>query len=128
MIQWCLTVQTAVLKSQDVENAGEEELITPAKYAVLWGLNMGKIVIKIKALPKDASSNLDDTSEKIKSFLSKYGSIYKVEVQPLAFGLTVIMITLIADEEQGTSKVEEAFSSFADASLSISEVSRAPDF
>lgn len=111
-----------------MENAGEEELITPAKYAVLWGLNMGKIVIKIKALPKDASSNLDDTSEKIKSFLSKYGSIYKVEVQPLAFGLTVIMITLIADEEQGTSKVEEAFSSFADASLSISEVSRAPDF
>ena len=89
---------------------------------------MGKVVIKIKALPKDTSSDLDDVSEKIKSFLSKYGSIYKVEVQPLAFGLTVIMITLVADEEQGTSKIEEAFASFTDASLSISEVSRAPDF
>ncbi|MGC8533497.1 MAG: hypothetical protein ACP5MV_02610 [Candidatus Parvarchaeum sp.] len=89
---------------------------------------MGKVVIKIKALPKDTSSNLDETSEKIKAFLSKYGSVYKVEVQPLAFGLTVIMVTLVADEDEGTSKIEEAFSSFHDASLSISEVSRAPDF
>ena len=94
----------------------------------MWGLNMGKVIIKIKALPKDTSSNVDDTSEKIKAFLSKYGSIYKVEVQPLAFGLTVIMITLVTDEEMGTSKLEEAFASFTDASLSISEVSRAPDF
>ena len=87
---------------------------------------MGKVVIKIKALPKDTSSDLDETSEKIKTFLSKYGSVYKV--QPLAFGLTVIMVTLVADEDEGTSKIEEAFSSFHDASLSISEVSRAPDF
>ena len=128
MIQWCLTALTAVLRFQGAESAGEGELITPVKYVGLWDLNMGKVVIKIKALPKDTSSNLDDVSEKIKSFLSKYGSIYKVEVQPLAFGLTVIMITLLADEEQGTSNIEEAFASFTDASLSISEVSRAPDF
>ncbi len=128
MIRWYSTAQTAVLKFQDAENVGGEESITPAKCAVLWGLDMGKVVIKIKALPKDTSSDLNDTSEKIKSFLSKYGSIYKMEVQPLAFGLTVIMVTLVADEEQGTSKIEEAFSSFTDASLSISEVSRAPDF
>ncbi len=89
---------------------------------------MGKVIIKIKALPKETSSNLDEISEKIKAFLSKYGSVYKVEVQPLAFGLTVIMITLVADEEMGTSRLEDAFPSFANASLSISEVSRAPDF
>ena len=128
MIQWCSTVPTAEPKFQGAVNAGGGESITPAKYAVLWGLNMGKVVIKIKALPKDTSSDLDNVSKKIKSFLSKYGSIYKVEVQPLAFGLTVIMITLVVDEEQGTSKIEEAFASFTDASLSISEVSRAPDF
>ncbi|MCL4398322.1 hypothetical protein M1137_00790 [Candidatus Parvarchaeota archaeon] len=89
---------------------------------------MGKVVIKIKALPKNTSSDVNKVSDEIKSFLSKYGSVYKLEVQPLAFGLTVIMITLVADEDQGTSKLEEAFSSFTEASLSISEVSRAPDF
>ncbi len=89
---------------------------------------MGKVVIKIKALPKDTSVNIEELVAKIKEFLSKYGSVYKSEVQPLAFGLTVIMITLITDEEQGTSKLEEAFQSFSDASLNISEVSRAPDF
>jgi translation elongation factor aEF-1 beta len=111
-----------------VGNAEAGALIIPAKYAVLWGLNMGKVVIKIKALPKDTSSDVDKTVGAIKSFLSKYGSVYKVEVQPLAFGLTVIIVTIVADEDQGTSKLEEAFSSFTDASLSISEVSRAPDF
>ena len=104
------------------------ELTTHAKCVDLWGLNMGKVVIKIKALPKDTSSDVDKTVGAIKSFLSKYGSVYKVEVQPLAFGLTVIIVTIVADEDQGTSKLEEAFSSFTDASLSISEVSRAPDF
>ncbi|MEM0143282.1 MAG: hypothetical protein QXL94_04950 [Candidatus Parvarchaeum sp.] len=116
------------LRFQGAENAEAEELIIPAEYAVSWGLNMGKVVIKIKALPKDTSSDVNAVLDKIKAFLSKYGSVYKVEVQPLAFGLTVIMITLIADEEKGTSNIEEAFSSFTDASLSISEVSRAPDF
>ena len=91
-------------------------------------LKMGKVVIKIKAITKSTSSNVDELTESIKKFLSGYGSVYKVEVQPLAFGLTVIMITLVADEDQGTSKLEEAFTSFNDASLNISEVSRAPDF
>ena len=89
---------------------------------------MGKVVIKIKALPKDTSVDIDKLVSDIKQFLSKYGSVYKSDVQPLAFGLTVIMITLVADEDEGTSKLEDAFPSFKDASLNISEVSRAPDF
>lgn len=113
---------------QDAGNAGEKASSIPAWSADLVGLNMGRVVIKIKALPKDTSSNVDEIVGKIKDFLSNYGSVYKTDVQPLAFGLTVIMITLVADEDKGTSKMEEDFSSFADASLSISEVSRAPDF
>ncbi len=89
---------------------------------------MAKVVIKIKALPKDTTADVNDVADKIKKFLSGYGSVYKLEVQPLAFGLTVIMVTLVAEEENGTSKLEEAFSSFTDASLNISEVSRAPEF
>lgn len=89
---------------------------------------MGKVVVKIKALPKNTSADIDKLVEDIKKFLSKYGAVYKSEVQPLAFGLTVIMITLVIDEDQGTSKLEDAFQSFADASLNITEVSRAPDF
>ncbi len=89
---------------------------------------MGKVIAKIKALPKDTSSDINKLVDDIKSFLSKYGSVYKSEVQPLAFGLTVIMITLVVDEEEGTSKLEEAFKSFDAASLTITEVSRAPDF
>ena len=112
----------------DVVSAGEEEYFILARSAVLWGHDMGKVIIKIKALPKDTSGDSDKIVNDIKVFLSKYGAVYKSEVQPLAFGLTVIMITLVVDEDQGTAKLEEAFPSFEAASLNISEVSRAPDF
>ncbi len=128
MIQLFLTVLAADQVYQDVENAEAEEHCIPVKYADLLGLNMGKVVVNIKALPKDTSADIDKLVTDIKQFLSKYGSVYKTDVQPLAFGLTVIMITIVIEEEEGTSKVEEAFKSFGDASLSISEVSRAPDF
>ncbi len=91
-------------------------------------MNMAKVVLKIKALPKDTSQNIEELTGKIKEFLAKYGEVYKTESQPLAFGLTVIMITLIVEEDAGTTKLEEGFSEFKDASLDIIELTRAADF
>ena len=89
---------------------------------------MGKVVLKIKGLPKDVSQNMEELGGKIKTFLSSYGTIYRMEIQPLAFGLHVIMITLIVEESEGTSKLEEAFTNFKDSEMSIVELTRAPDF
>ena len=88
---------------------------------------MGKVILKIKVLPHDVTQDLKTLAETIKDFLGKKGTIYRMEIQPLAFGLNVIMVTLIIPEEEGTSKLEESFKQFTDAEMSIIEVSRMPD-
>ena len=88
---------------------------------------MGKVILKIKVLPHDVTQDPKTLAEKIKDFLGKKGTIYRMEIQPLAFGLNVIMVTLIIPEEEGTSKLEESFKQFTDAEMSIIEVSRMPD-
>jgi translation elongation factor aEF-1 beta len=99
-----------------------------ARYAASRVLNMGKVVLKIKALPKDTTSDIEALKKQLKEFLSQFGDVYKIEEQPLAFGLTVILITLVIDESQGTSKLEEEFPNFDGASMNIIELTRAPDF
>ena len=88
---------------------------------------MGKVVISIKALPKDVAAKPEELANKIKEFLSKQGSVYRIEVQPLAFGLNIINVTFISDEALGTSKLEESFSSFKEANMSITDISRMPE-
>ncbi len=89
---------------------------------------MGKVVLKIKALPKDVSADINELAPRVKEFLASKGSVYKLEIEPLAFGLNVIMVTLIIDESEGSSKLESEFPEFKDAEMSIVDVSRMPDF
>lgn len=85
---------------------------------------MAKVILNIKALPKDPSQDIPALSQSVKNFLSKYGVVYKMDVQPLAFGLNVINVTLVTEESEGTSKIEAAFQVFKEAELSITDVSR----
>ncbi|MGC8681995.1 MAG: hypothetical protein ACP5TF_01725 [Candidatus Acidifodinimicrobium sp.] len=85
---------------------------------------MGKIVLKIKVLPKDVSTPIKDVADKVRDFLSKFGAIYRVEIQPLAFGLNVIFVTLVIEESMGSSHVEESFKDFKDGELSITDITR----
>ncbi len=89
---------------------------------------MGKVILKIKALPKDVSADVNDLARKIGEFLAPKGSVYKIEIEPLAFGLNAIMITFIVDESEGSSKLESEFTEFKGAEMSIIDVSRMPDF
>ncbi|MCL5101304.1 MAG: elongation factor 1-beta [Candidatus Parvarchaeota archaeon] len=89
---------------------------------------MAKVVLKIKALPKDISTNIDSLKGHVKEFLMKYGTVYRIEVEPLAFGLNVIIVTFIMEESEGTTSLEAAFTTFKDAEMSITDVSRMPDF
>ncbi|MCL5018019.1 MAG: hypothetical protein M1573_02155 [Candidatus Parvarchaeota archaeon] len=89
---------------------------------------MGKVVLKIKVMPKDISTDIKEIAEKAKAFLTSRGSVYKVEIEPLAFGLNVVMITLVIDESEGSSKLESEFQDFKEAEMSIVDVSRMPDF
>jgi translation elongation factor aEF-1 beta len=88
---------------------------------------MGKVILKIKVLPHDVSQDPKNLAEDVKQFLSSKGTIYKLEIQPLAFGLSIIMVTLITEENEGTSKLEESFKGFTHADMSITEVSRMPE-
>ncbi|MDP8012640.1 MAG: hypothetical protein RAK22_00870 [Nanoarchaeota archaeon] len=89
---------------------------------------MVKLVVNIKALPKDVSMDMNKLSDSIKDFLSNYGVVYKREIQPLAFGLSVILVTLIIDESLGTNVLEEDFKEFKDAEFTITDISRIVDF
>ena len=89
---------------------------------------MVKLVVNIKALPKDVSMDMNKLSDSIKDFLSNYGVVYKREIQPLAFGLSVILVTLIIDESLGTNVLEEDFKEFKGAELTITDISRIVDF
>lgn len=91
-------------------------------------MSMAKLVINIKALPKDVSMDLNKLMTDLKNFLSNYGVVYKQESQPLAFGLSVILITLIIEESLGTSVLEADFPKFKDAELSITDISRVVEF
>ncbi len=89
---------------------------------------MVKLVVNIKALPKDVSTDMNKLSNEIIEFLSNYGTVYKHEIQPLAFGLSVIYLTLIIDESLGTNVLEEDFKEFKGAELTITDISRIVDF
>ena len=86
--------------------------------------NMGKIVLKIKVLPKDVSTKIEDVASKVRDFLSNFGAIYRIEIQPLAFGLNVIFVTLVIEESLGSSHVEESFKDFKDGEMSITDITR----
>lgn len=85
---------------------------------------MGKIVLKIKILPKEVSAKIEDIAGKARDFLSDYGAVYRVEIQPLAFGLNVIFVTLVIDESIGSSHVEESFKGFKEGEMSITDITR----
>jgi len=72
---------------------------------------MGEVAAQIKLMPNDPNVDFKELSTRIESEVTHYGRIYSCEVEPIAFGLKALLITvIIEDKEGGTESLEGSLS------------------
>ena len=73
---------------------------------------MAKVVITVKVLPDSPERDLNElksiVEEKIKG---EGGALYKENIEPIAFGISAIVISFIMDEDKGSEGVLNALKS-----------------
>ena len=62
---------------------------------------MGKIVIAYKIFPSESSVDLNLLKEKITKKLSDIASIQKFVEEPIAFGLSALVVNMVLPETEG---------------------------
>ena len=73
---------------------------------------MGSYVIRIKVLPEDTTTDLQKVVDSVKGKLPNFAQLRGHRVEPIAFGLSAIIMDFVAPEEEGTiDKVEAAVGS-----------------
>lgn len=65
---------------------------------------MADVILTFKIMPDGVEVNLDNLEAKAKSVAEKYGKVAKVEIEPVAFGLKAIMLTMIVNEDDGSTE------------------------
>lgn len=70
---------------------------------------MGKVIVTLKIMPSSVDVNLDNIKGKTTDMISGFGAdLMKEEIEPVAFGLKSLNLTLVFDEEKGsTDSLEE---------------------
>lgn len=72
---------------------------------------MGSYVIRMKVLPQDTSTEHQKIIDSVKSKLPSFAQVRGHRVEPIAFGLSAIILDIVAPEEEGAiDKVEQAIS------------------
>ena len=69
---------------------------------------MGTALLKIKIMPKSTETNLNEIKSQAKKIIeNENGKNPKFEKEPIAFGLTALIISFAIDESISTSVFEE---------------------
>ena len=69
----------------------------------------GSYVIRMKLLPQDTTTDLQKIVEQVAGLLPKPAQVRGQKIEPIAFGLSAVIVDVIAPEEEGfVDKVEEA--------------------
>lgn len=72
---------------------------------------MGSYVIRIKVLPEDTSTDLQKIAESVAGKLPVQTEVRGQRVEPIAFGLSALILDIVAPEEEGViDEVEAAVS------------------
>jgi elongation factor 1-beta len=72
---------------------------------------MGSYVIRMKILPEDTTTDLQKLVESVKALLPSTVQIRNQRTEPIAFGLSAVIVDMVAPEEEGmVDKVEEIVS------------------
>jgi len=61
---------------------------------------MGKIVIAFKIFPSESTVDLDLLKEKIRKELSDISSVQKFGEEPIAFGLSALIVNMVLPEDK----------------------------
>lgn len=62
---------------------------------------MGSYVIRMKVLPEDTSTNLEDMVKTIGGLLPKSSQLRGHRVEPIAYGLSAVVMDVVTPEEEG---------------------------
>ncbi len=72
---------------------------------------MGSYVIRLKLLPQDTATEHQKIVDSVASLLPKPAQIRGQKVEPIAFGLSAIIVDIVVPEEEGViDKIEEVVS------------------
>ncbi len=85
-----------------------------------------KVFAKVKVMPEDPDVELDIVKDGLKDKVPESFKINKVEEEPVAFGLTALMITVLGpDQAGGFDPVEESFGEIENVrEVSIADIGR----
>ncbi|RLI44709.1 elongation factor 1-beta [Candidatus Bathyarchaeota archaeon] len=61
---------------------------------------MAKVLVSMKILPSDVTTDLNLLKKKIEKELPKFASVYKFSEEPIAFGLTALIAHIVIPEEK----------------------------
>jgi len=89
---------------------------------------LGEVKVTFKIMPESPEVNLTEIEKHVEKILLKYGKIHEKKVEPVAFGLKAVIISMIANEKDftgDTEPIEEEIKKFNGVSdVSVIEVSR----
>jgi elongation factor 1-beta len=83
---------------------------------------MGEVAVQLKIMPNGPDVDLKALSDRITSQVAEYGRIYSCELQPIAFGLKALMLTVIVEDKEGGTEAVEASISKIDEVESVQVV------
>ena len=63
---------------------------------------MGSVLVRLKVLPDDVSVSLDELAEQISLRLPKGSSLLRKAKEPIAFGLSALILDIKVGEGEGT--------------------------
>jgi elongation factor 1-beta len=72
---------------------------------------MGEVAVQIKVMPQSPEVDLEQLKRKIEFALPNDARLYGFDIQPIAFGVNALLVTVIVgDVEGGTDSIEEVLS------------------
>ncbi|MBI3840455.1 MAG: elongation factor 1-beta [Thaumarchaeota archaeon] len=72
---------------------------------------MGSYVIRLKLLPQDTTTEHQKIVDSVSGVLPEGASIRNQRIEPIAFGLSAVIVDVVVPEEEGAvDKVEQAVS------------------
>lgn len=69
---------------------------------------MGEVLLKYRLTPEDASTDMAKLESAVRSALpAKIGRVSKADIQPFVFGMKVLVVSLIVQDEEGNNDIVE---------------------
>ena len=70
---------------------------------------MAKVIIEMKVMPVSPDTDLTKLTHDAEKIVAAFGAkVHQHKIEPIAFGLKAVILTIVADEEKGSTDDLEA--------------------